>query len=310
MHKYTRRQESQLPHHGRERTLTSNHQGALAWTAVQTLFQGGPYLPSVAKKWSGNKTKSVPCKCGWKTLIWSSLEQKLGQLSRPMPPDGCWSRFFLFSDVGVGLLVCESNSCACWRWQWFTSILCRQSGEARMELKAFGSRPHSVDMFPDTLHKKMFFFVPNPDNILLLESNKLTNCRLILQMLHQFPTIPNLLAALCVLLQCVIQRRNTCSVWNGNWCWQAQCGQHYSKTPERYLGYFPSGQDYITVYNYKYKWVSNLIHWWVNTSCSAGMLWQHSWYLELTCECILNERAGLSINKKVLQICWICILFV
>ena len=94
-------------------------------------------------------------------------------------------------------------------------------------------------------------------------------------MLHHL-TIPNLLAALCVLLQCVIQHRNTCSVWNGNWCWQAQCGQHYSKTPERYLGYFPSGQDYITVYNYKYKWVSNLIHWWVNTSCSAGMLWQQN----------------------------------
>ena len=90
-------------------------------------------FPLCGNKWSGNKTKSVPCKCGWKTLIWSSLEQKLGQLSRPMPPDGCWSRFFLFSDVGVGLLVCESNSCACWRWQWFTSILCRQSGEAWME---------------------------------------------------------------------------------------------------------------------------------------------------------------------------------
>ena len=83
------------------------------------------------------------------------------------------------------------------------------------KLKDLRSRPHDVDMFPDTLHKKMFF-VLNPDNILLLESNKLTNCRLILQMLHQFPTIPNLLAALCVLLQCVIQRRNTCSVWNGN----------------------------------------------------------------------------------------------
>jgi len=94
-----------------------------------------------------------------------------------MPPDDCWSRFFLFSDVGVGLLVCESNSCACGQWQWFTNILCRLLGKVeriKWKLKDLRSRPHK---FPDTLHEKVLF-VPNLDNVLLLESNKLTKIKL------------------------------------------------------------------------------------------------------------------------------------